>query len=285
MSVVEGRISRGGDFAAKTISGVTGALEQAVFDQELATLPGLLQRVDARPKLASVLLLLLSVGVARHIAVALVVSAVVLLLARLSLLPMGAFVRRAWLGIPLFAAVVVLPSLFLLPGEPLVVLNVSFLRLAISDNAVAGAALFVARVGASVSAALLLISTTRWTELLRALRVLKMPESIVVVLGMTYRYLFLFLHAANNLFLARASRMVGVTTGGEQRRWVAGAAGALMGRSMKMSNDVVLAMQARGFAGEVRTAAGDEMRDQDWLFLALGIALAASVILLDRGLG
>ncbi len=285
MSVVEGRISRGGDFAAKTISGVTGALEQAVFDQELATLPGLLQRVDARPKLASVLLLLLSVGVARHIAVALVVSAVVLLLARFSLLPMGAFVRRAWLGIPLFAAVVVLPSLFLLPGEPLVVLNVSFLRLAISDNAVAGATLFVVRVGASVSAALLLISTTRWTELLRALRVLRMPESIVVVLGMTYRYLFLFLHAANNLFLARASRMVGVTTGGEQRRWVAGAAGALMGRSMKMSNDVVLAMQARGFAGEVRTAAGDEMRDKDWLFLALGIALAASVILLDRGLG
>ena len=283
---VDGRAVRGGgDFAAKSISGITGALEQAVFDQETAALPGLLQPVDARPKVVGVLLVLLATGLARHIAVVLAVSAIVLLVARLSLLPLGAFVRRAWLGIPLFAAVVVMPSLFMLPGVPVVVLEVPPIHLAITNNALASAALFVARVGASVSLTLLLVSTTRWTELLRALRVLKMPESIVVVLGMTYRYLFLFLHAANNLFLARASRTVGFTSGAEQRGWVAGAAATLMSRSMKMSGDVLMAMQARGFAGEARTEAGHGMRDQDWLFLALGVALAAGVVLLDRGLG
>ncbi len=284
IDAVDGRTSRGGDFAAKTISGVTGALEQAVFDQETATLPGLLQSVDARSKLAGALMLLLAIGLARHIEVVLAVSVIIVLLARFSKLSLRAFLRRAWLGVPLFAAIVVAPSLFLLPGTPLIVLNVFVFHVAISDNALAGAILFVTRVAASVSLALLLISTTRWTELLRALRFLRMPESIVVVLGMTYRYLFLFLHAANNLFLARASRTVGFTTGTEQRRWVAGAAGALMGRSMKISNDVVMAMQARGFAGEVRTATDNEMRDQDWLFLALGVALSAGVVLADRGL-
>jgi len=54
---------------------------------------------------------------------------------------------------------------------------------------------------------------------------------------------------------------------------------------MKMSGDVLMAMQARGFVGEARTEVGHGMRDQDWLFLALGVALAAGVVLLDRGLG
>jgi cobalt/nickel transport system permease protein len=275
----------GGEFVGQTISGVTGALQRAIFDQEMASQPGILQSMDPRSKLIAVLALLLATGLAHHIAVVLIISALVLLLAGLARLSLASFLRRAWLGIPVFAMVVVIPSLFMLPGTPLVSLSAPPFFLAITDNGASGAALFVARVGTSVSLALLLVSTTRWMELLGALRVLRAPESIVLVLSMTYRYLFLLLHAANNLFLARASRTVGWSSGHEQRRWAAGAAATLMGRSMKMSSDVLMAMQSRGFAGEVRLAAGRTMRDQDWLVLSLGIALAAGAVLLDRGWG
>ena len=70
---------------------------------------------------------------------------------------------------------------------------------------------------------------------------------------MTYRYVFLFLHTANGMFLARKSRIVAQTSGKEQRWWVVSAIGVLMNRSFRMSEDVYQAMLARGFTNEIRT--------------------------------
>ncbi len=275
----------GGDFVAKTIGGVTAALEQSVFSEELARRPGLLQGVDPRAKVLAGLMMLIAVALTRHLVLVMAVYLLATLLAALSRLPLVDFTRRVWMGIPLFAGVVALPSLFLLPGRPLLtLLEAPPLHLALTDNGLASALLFVGRVGASVSLALLLVSATRWTDLLKALRVLRVPESFLVVLGMTYRYLFLLLRSANHLFMARASRTVGVTSGTEQRRWAAAAAGSLVSRSVKLSGDVLLAMQARGFDGEIRAGSPPRMRDGDWLSLALGLVLSAGLLLLDSSL-
>ena len=80
-----------------------------------------------------------------------------------------------------------------------------------------------------------------------------MPQVFILVLSMTYRYIFLFLHIANGMFEARKSRVVGRTSGGEQRRWITRSMGNLLNRSFKMSNDVYAAMLARGFTGAIRT--------------------------------
>lgn len=272
-------------FVAKSIAGVTSALERAVFSEEHARLPGLLQRRDPRAKVVVTLLLLLAAGFAHHLAILAALYAIVLLLARLSYLPFDFFVKRVWLGIPLFAALIAVPALVTVPGRPLLVLvDSGALRVAVTDNGLASAVLFLARVGTSVSLAVLLVLTTRWAQLLKALRVLRVPEAFVIVLGMTYRYLFLFLHLANNMFLARQSRTVGPTSGAEQRRWTATTAGALFSKSMKMSGDVHQAMLARGFRGELRALAEFRMADGDWLLLAAGLFLAAALLLFDRGL-
>ena len=70
---------------------------------------------------------------------------------------------------------------------------------------------------------------------------------------MTYRYIFLLLHTANGMFLARKSRIVAAHTGKEQRWWIVSAIGVLMSRSFRMSDDVYQAMLARGFNGQMRT--------------------------------
>ncbi|MGE5620002.1 MAG: cobalt ECF transporter T component CbiQ [Sphingomonadaceae bacterium] len=271
-----------GDFVAKTVAGITASLERAVFTEEQARLPGLLQGIDPRAKVAAALLLLVGVGLARHLPPVVAAYVVTVLLGLASRLPLGEFSRRVWLGIPLFAGFVAFPSLVMLPGAPLLVLwGGPPLPLVVTDNGLASVLLFVSRVGTSVAIALLLVTTTRWTDLLAALRVLRVPESFLVVLAMTYRYLFLFLRSANSLFQARASRTVGETSGAEQRRWAAAAAGTLASRSMKMSTDVLLAMEARGFGGEIRSSRPPRMRDGDRFFLALSVVLAAGLLLAD----
>lgn len=98
---------------------------------------------------------------------------------------------------------------------------------------------------------MLLIFTTRWTILLKALRVLRVPQAFVLILGMTYRYLFVLLNAANDLLLARQSRVVGRVAPAEERRWLAASLGTLFAKAYALSDEVYLAMQARGFRGEV----------------------------------
>jgi cobalt/nickel transport system permease protein len=144
--------------------------------------------------------------------------------------------------------------------------------------------LFVARVGVSVSLAVLLVMTTPWADILKSLRSLRVPQVFVLVLSMTYRYIFLFLHTANGILLARKSRVVARTTGGEQRRWISGTMGNLMSRAFKMSNDVYAAMLARGFSGEMRARAFRRMRTADWAALGGVAAVAALAVLGGRTL-
>lgn len=270
------------DFVAKTITGVADAVERSVYAEEFARRPGWLQRVDPRAKIAAFVLAVLVVGLARALPVLVAVYLFAVLLGLLSRLPLSLFLKRVLLGIPLFSCIVALPALFILDGRVLLAIaHIGPLDLAVTDNSLASFAIFVTRVAASVTLATLLVVTTRWADLLKALRVLHVPEVFIVVLGMTYRYIFLLLRALENLFLARASRTVGHTASDEQRRWVGASMGTLLGKSFKTSNDVYQAMVARGFSGDVRTITDFRMRDEDWLFVSLACVLLPLALMID----
>jgi len=112
-----------------------------------------------------------------------------------------------------------------------------------------GAAIFIMRVATSVSLAILMVLTTQWTRLLKALNILKVPEIIILILAMTYRYIFLLLRVAEGMFLARKSRLILDTSLKEQHSWLSARIGVLIGKSYNLSNEVHLAMLARGWNG------------------------------------
>lgn len=273
-------------FVEKTLGDITRNIEQSVFAEENARRPSFLQTFDPRLKLVLFGALLVAAGLAHNIVTVLIFYAFTLLLAFMSKIPFDFFVRRVWLGIPFFAGIVIIPSLFLVPGKSLLSFPIpgSSAELTISEPALMGAILFVARVGTSVSTAVLLVLTTPWSDVLKALSVLHVPGAFVLILGMTYRYIFLFLHTLDNMLLARKSRTVGASSGREQRQYVVASMGGLLGKSFKMSNEVYQAMLSRGFNGRVRTLNDYGMQPRDWLFGALTLGLIATALLLDRGL-
>lgn len=265
-----------------TVGGITANVERAIFTEHHARSAGFLQRRDPRAKIIAALTAILAASLTASLAGLALLYAATLAAAGASRVPFGFFVRRVWLGIPFFAGIVVLPAIFFVPGPRVFDLGIGPAHLAPSWNGLAGAALFVSRVGVSVSLAVLLIVTTPWADVLKSLRALKVPQVFVLVLSMTYRYLFLFLHTANGILLARKSRLVGRTSGGEQRRWITGTMGNLMSRAFKMSNDVYAAMLARGFDGEVRTYTTYRLRPFDVATLAGAVTVAVTAVLLGR---
>ncbi len=170
--------------------------------------------------------------------------AIVLAAAAFSAIDMGLFLKRVWFGHPAVQRHHHHPVD--LPRSAASTRSSAF-RLASSTcgrrrKGCSRPASSCSRVGVSVSVAILLILTTRWADILKSLHVLRVPSVFILVLAMTYRYIFLFLHTANGMFLARKSRMVARTTGGEQRWWIVSTIGVLMSRSFRMSEEVYQAM-------------------------------------------
>ncbi len=266
----------------RTVAGIAANVERAVFTEHHARLDGFLQRVDPRAKLGMFLAFVLAASLTSSYAVLVILYVALLGAALASLLPTDFFVKRVWLGIPLFAGIVVIPSIFFIPGPRLFELTLGPLAIAPSIPGILGAILLVMRVGVSVSVAILLVMTTPWADILKSLRALRVPQVFVLILSMTYRYIFLFLHTVNGIFLARKSRIVARTRGAEQRRWLGGTIGSLMSRSFKMSNDVYAAMLARGFSGEMRTYTTFRMTTRDWGLFAASVVFCVGLLIADQ---
>lgn len=265
-----------------SVAGIAESIERAVFTEELARRPGWLQRIDPRAKVVMFLLAVLAASASTSLAVLVALYVVILVVARASRLPFDFFVKRVWLGIPLFAGIVILPSIFFTAGPRLFAFDAGPLHVGLSAAGLWGAVIFITRVGVSVSLAVLLVLTTPWADVLKSLHALKVPQVFVLVLSMTYRYIFLFLHTLNGMFEARKSRVVARLGGGEDRRWITRSMGALMSRSFKMSNDVYGAMLARGFTGEIRTYSAYRMRSSDWVALVATLLVAVASLPMGR---
>ena len=258
---------------------INHTLEQSVFAEKTTRQPGLLQGLDPRLKILSALLVLLAVGLSRNLLVILVLYFLVLGLALLSKIPLAFFVKRVWLFIPFFTGVVALPALFITPGTVLAHLP---LGLVITKTGLTTALFLLLRVGTSVSVAVLLVLTTPWNSVLKALGVLRIPAVIILILGMTYRYIHLLLHLTNDMFLSRKSRLLRRMNGPEERRLVAATSGTLLNKSLQVSSEVYLAMQSRGFRNYPRTMDTFKMQTIDWLSGALVVVMAAAAIWLGK---
>jgi cobalt ECF transporter T component CbiQ len=266
-------------FIERTLSDISHTFEQSLFAEEIARRPGLLQTIDPRVKVLSLIALLIAVGLSRNLPVIAGLYVVALILARLSLVPMGFFVKRVWLFMPFFTGVIALPALFITPGPPLVQLP---LGLVITQTGAQTALFLLMRVSTSVSLGILLILTTPWNSVLKALGVLRVPDMFVLILGMTYRYIYLLLHTTNDMFLSRQSRVVGRLSSAEERRIIAASAGTLLSKSLHLSSEVYLAMQSRGFRGYPRTMDTFKMRGSDWVASGIVAVIVLVAIWLGR---
>ena len=264
----------GKDILSKNIAGITGALESVMSSEDLCRAPGLLQGLDTRVKLASLVLFIIVIGFVHSLPILAGLLVLILALALLSKLKLGLFLKRILIFIPIFTLIIAVPALFITQGEPLATLG----KLTITEQGARTAGLLVLRVTDCLSFGMLLILTTRWNNILAALRWFRVPSLFVTALGMTYRYIFLLLHTANSMFLARRSRTLGSLSGGENRRWLGQALGTTMSKSHHLSEEVYLAMLSRGYRddGLVLDRAGLRLRDLLWA--ALSLALTAILL-------
>jgi cobalt/nickel transport system permease protein len=264
-------------FVEATIRGLIERANESIFAEKLAAGDGLLQKLDPRVKLAGLLLLVLAAIGIQRIKVLAAMFLLGLILALLSKVSVRLLLLRIWLPVLSFSGLIALPAIFLVPGDV-----VARLPFPVTAQGLLSAGTLLLRVDTATTFAVLLVLCTEWTRILKALRFFRVPIVVVVILGMTYRYLFLLLKSAQEMFESRQSRLVGPLPSAERRRIASGTVGVLLARSLQLSTEVHLAMQSRGFQGEVRLLEEPAMQSRDWLHLLGFAALAAAAMVAGR---
>jgi len=232
---------------------------------------------------------LIAAALVHDLAVLGLLYAAVLGVAVASRLSLRAFVLRVWLFVPIFTGLVVLPATLnvVTHGHIVVPLGTWFgHRLGMTSQGLTAAARIVLRVAVSISLVVLVTLTTRWNDLLAGLRGLFVPKIFVQVLGMAYRYVFHLLDAVDDMYTARKARIVRVDRNATRgRAEVAASAGALFAKSHALSEEVHLAMVARGYRGETYTMRVPRVTTTDVMWLASCALLVVMVIGVDRAIG
>ncbi len=235
--------------------------------------------LDPRLKFACTLVFILSVvllpdGAWGAFLLAWLVVLVVALAARTGL---GALLKRSLIALPFALAAVTV--LFTMPGEVVGSLG----SWTISDAGLLRFSGILLRSWLAVQTAAILTTTTRFPDLVHAMRHLRVPSVLAAVISFMYRFLFVLADEAVRLLQARSARSARLETGtgGGSLAWRARVAGGMVGqlflRSYDRSERVYSAMLARGYQGELLTMNPHYMTARDWLlgagFLTFSLAL------------
>lgn len=199
----------------------------------------------------------------------------VLLLSAAARLGLGYALKRSFVALPFALAAV--SAIFALPGRPLAYWQIGGWQLVATDAGLLRFASILARSWLSVQMAILLTATTRFPDLIHALRHLRAPQAIVAIVSFMYRYLFVLTDEVVRLTRARESRSARLTagSGGGTIGWRARVAGNMAGqlflRSYERSDRVYAAMLARGYAGQLHTLNPHQMQRKDWAMGGLAV--------------
>lgn len=219
------------------------------------------QRLDARVKIIATLALVIIMAISvddrplRVIPFFLFVA----VLALISRIPAAVLLRRMLPALPFF--------LF------------ASLILGFSKGSQAAVAAFL-KAFLSVLSVIILVSTTRFSSLLKGLEGLKMPQILVSMISFVYRYLFIISDEYGHIKIARESRNFG---GKKRWQWkaIGHSVGTLFLHSFERGERVYAAMVARGYEGNIRTLGTQEIRRKDVVFVALSIIYILSAGLIS----
>jgi cobalt ECF transporter T component CbiQ len=267
-------------FLERSTSSFVDVMEHAFYAENTAREEGLLQSVDPRVKLLGILALIVPAAATRSFAVIAGLFALAVGLAALSRVPFDILIKRVWAPVLLFTGIIALPAPFVTTGQ--VVYHLPALGWSVTEQGLASAGYLVLRAETAATFCLLLVLTTPWSHVLKALRVLHVPAVLVTILGMTYRYLFLVLQSAHDMFESRRSRMFGELTPAERRRVAASSAGVLMSKTFDLSNEVYLAMQSRGYRADIATLDEFQIRAFDLAMLGAFVVVSITAFWLGR---
>ncbi|PMQ01400.1 MAG: cobalt ECF transporter T component CbiQ [Dictyoglomus sp. NZ13-RE01] len=258
------------NFIDKTLMEINHFLKESLTFESTKDNP--LSHVDERVKILLLLFFLITISLLKRIESLLFLYIFSIFLALIFHINLKNLMRRTWSFVSIFTLIIVLPYIFIQPGK---------LSFGFSLEGLESALRLVLRVVTSISYINILLLTTYWTDIFAGLRALKVPAPIISILAMTYRYIFLLLEIAENIFLAKKSRTIKIDSLRREQGWIGSSIGILGIKTQELTKEVYQGMISRGINKDINFFYNKKLRRRDIVYLAFMFLFLLAIIIID----
>jgi len=271
-----GRINT--SYIDKGIEGFAGILKEGYTQWESASKTGFFYELDTRIKVVFWLFLIIVVSLKKEILPELGIFFTVFTLVVLSGITLINFYKRIFLLGFIFGFLISFPSSLnvITHGKvlfPIITLSKAYdfwvyhipEVIGFTIEGVSVVAILTLRVLNSLSVSFLILYTTPFPEIIKALKVLKVPDAFLIIISLTYKYIFIFARIVADMHLAKKSRLAGAVKMAEAGNWIAGRIAFIFKKTQLECDDVFKAMMGRGFSGEIKLYQYQKITRRDWI--------------------
>lgn len=256
-------------------------MKHAYID-EYSGIDSLIHRLDPRIKLISVLTFILFViftKPASFIAFALY-GILIFALILLSKIPFSFFLKRSLVIMP-FVLMVAIFIPFIKEGEVVSAYSLGSLKLKLTYEGLLILWNCLVKAYLCILSMVLLISSTRLSDLLKALEKLRCPLIFTMILSFMYRYIFVIQDELMKMRQAKEARSVGGSVW-FHTKVMSNMIGVLFMKSYERGENVYLAMRSRGFEGKINTIDSLKFKKTDFYFLLATVGLLTGIRILGN---
>jgi len=255
--------------------------ETLAYTEKYVSIQSFIHNIDPKIKVFYTFAIILTSLIVKDVVFLTPLVLLLLAMAVLSKVSLRFFLFRATIFIPAFTVMIALPMVFLVAGESLGTIAFLGTTLSVSSQGVQQALILIMRVWISVGAITLLILTTRFSKTIQAIDELGAPRVFTLMLGMTYRYIFVFIEEIFRIALAKEARTAKKEGWTRTLKSFGNLIGVLFIRSYERGERVHQAMLARGYGNKTTRVRKTQSRSGDWFFLAAVKAFCMLIFVSD----
>jgi cobalt/nickel transport system permease protein len=143
-----------------------------------------------------------------------------------------------------------------------------------------GMSLLILRVFNSVSVSILLISFTPFNDIIKGLKIFRIPDSFLMIIMLSYLYIIILSKAVLESYFSIKARMTGNLRKKEARQLIAGRINQILKMSRRHFEKTYQAMLSRGYSGEIILEQNAKLTRLDYFILTITLILGLFFIFL-----
>jgi len=241
----------------KTIEELLLFVRRVTIMEEYSMIDGLLQRGSPLIVFLGLMGLILITLLTHNLFTLLFLYTLSIVFAYLSRIRIKDYIIRTWIFIPLFTLIIAIPAIFnvITPGEKL--FEVGSNGIYVTREGILYVSIFIIRTAIIIAYVVLLVSTIGWNRIKYILAIMRIPNIVIDILYMTYRYIFLLLYTSYEMLLSLKSRLNFKTGFKDDIEIGSKILGSLFIKTHRRGELLYLSMLSRGYAGPYPDINGD----------------------------
>lgn len=275
-------------FIEKGIHYLASVIKTGYIQGETASKDYFFQRIDARIKVLFLIFYIIIVSLKKEILPEVLIGAFVFSLMLISRLNIASLYKRVFFLGFIFGFLIALPSALNIITKGEIILPVLHLskpysfwiyqipeEIGFTREGVYGVMMLTSRVINSLALSFFVLYTTPFPEIIKALKVLKVPDGFLMIITLSYKYMFMFAKTVEDMHLAKKSRLAGQVNNTDARQWIAGRIAFIFKKTMLRCEEIFKAMISRGFSDKIKIYGVKKLYVRDWVtgitFLLTGV--------------